>query len=69
MTEQNEFANNGVAYVTEAAPLVGDACLGCAFLDDGCGCLSNVIDVYPCKALFRADTRDIIWKRKLCANE
>jgi len=69
MKTVNEFANNGVAYVVEAS-MATSLCFGCAFLDDdGCGCLSPVVDSYPCRSSVRADKRDIIWKKKLDHHE
>lgn len=63
MSDENEFALNGVAYV--ASEMIskhndGMGCLGCEFDQNGC-----VAANHPCAKISRSDRRDVIWVRKL----
>lgn len=63
MSDEQEFALNGVAYAAmpeEAGEYEYNSCLGCAFKSSGC-----VIREHPCFKKGRTDNRNIIWKKKL----
>ena len=56
---QYEFTHKGVRYVS-APPLVEHSCAGCAFNERGCSAPGDE----PCKAMKRADGRDVIFIRE-----